>query len=208
MNDTTRRMYNKMVKDFAVTVDDEEVLAWNQGTKNDLLDLITCSPWLLAPKGDPYGGKFDMLAMDVAARSQPMLVFAHHRSVVEAAARVAELSGARAGFVHGGNKAQGGQIIKDFKAGRLDVLVGSLELLAEGLTFTEADTVIFVEKSFKNYRNEQAWQRVHRMGQTRAVTIKDYVTPASVDAKKRKRLATKADRSQRVMTAAEFKALL
>lgn len=68
--------------------------------------------------------------------------------------------------------------------------------------------VIFVEKSFKPYRNEQAKYRVHRFGQTRPVVLLDYVCPQTVDARKRRMLAVKTDRQMRYLTAAEFMGML
>jgi superfamily II DNA or RNA helicase len=208
MTTAQRRIYKELKKDFMATVSGEEVLAWTQGAKNVMLDKVTISPWLLNPEGEPHGGKFERLRFDLESRSRPTVVFAHYRSVVEACARVASSTGARAGYVHGGNKAAAGQIVRDFKDGKLDVLVGSLELLAEGITLTNSDMAIMFEKSYKPYRNEQALFRVHRMGQVNPVTILDYVTPDSVDVNKRRTLATKTDRQMRMMTAAEFTALL
>jgi len=134
---------------------------------------------------------------------------AHYRDTVEACVRVAESVGARVGAVHGGvSKDAKSRAVADFKSGRSDVLVGSLETLAEGLTLTVADMAIFVEKSYKPSRNEQAMRRVHRMGQERPVTILDYVTPDTVDERKREALATKTDQQMRVLSAAQFAAML
>lgn len=113
------------------------------------------------------------------------------------------------GAVHGGfDTRTNGATVRAFKRGELDVLVGSIETVAEGLTLVQADMTIFVEKSFKPYRNEQAVMRIYRMGQQRPVTVRDYVTPNTVDRNKRKRIATKSDRAERMMTAAEFAALM
>jgi SNF2 family DNA or RNA helicase len=83
-----------------------------------------------------------------------------------------------------------------------------LETLSEGLQLQVADMAIFVERSYKPSRNEQATRRIHRMGQERPVTILRYLTPDSVDMRKEKLLLTKTDRQMRVLTGADFKALL
>ena len=197
--------YRQLKKDFATDVGDHEVLAWSQGAKNVMLDKMTTSPWLLHREGEPYGGKFEQLREDLRSRTRPTLVFAHYRDSVEAAARVAESVGCRAGFIHGGTTdKQNAKMVRDFKHGKLDVLVGSLETLAEGLTLTVADTAIFLERSYKPSRNEQATYRVYRMGQENAVTIKRYLTPNSVDTGKEKLLATKTDRQMRTLSAADL----
>jgi len=197
--------YNKIKKDFAATVEGTEILAWSRGAQNVTLDRITVSEWMVHQTGEPRGGKFEQLRFDLEARSRPTFVLAHYRDVVEACARVAESTGARSAYVHGGVRGTEAEAaIRDFKAGKIDVLVGSLEKVAEGLTLTQADMAIFVEKSYKPYRNEQAKYRIYRVGQTRPVTVRDYMTPYSIDEGKRELLATKTDRQMRHLSAAEF----
>lgn len=206
MDAAGKKAYAGLKKNFATTVNGEDVLAWSQGAQNVLLDKCTVSPWLLAPSGPPRGGKFERLRFDLASRSAPTLVLAHYRDVVEACAAVASSVGASTGYVHGTHK--DADAVRAFKDGRLDVLVGSLETLAEGLQLTAADVAIFVEHSFKPSRNEQARMRIDRLGQTRATTILDYTTPNTVDQKKRVRLETKTDQQMRFMTAAQFLEIL
>lgn len=209
MTTAQRRVYRELTHDFAAKVSGDSVLAWTQGAKNKMLDLCTVSPWFLNPVGKPRGGKLEMLRHDISSRSRPTFVLAHHREVVEASVRVAMDAGASADYVHGGRSRAGNkEAVQRFKAGKVDVLVGSLEKVAEGLTLNQADMAIYVEKSYKPSRNIQARDRIYRIGQERPVTIKDYVTPDSVDSRKRELLATKTDRQMRVLTAAEFMALL
>lgn len=199
------RAYRELKKDFSTNIEDAEILAWSQGAKNVMMDKLTTSPWLLHKEGEPRGGKFERLRSDIGNRTQPTLVLAHYRDTVEACVRVAESTGASAGFVHGGTTdKQNAATIKKFKAGKLDVLVGSLETLAEGLTLTIADEAIFVERSFKPSRNTQATYRIHRLGQDKACTIRRYITPHSVDSGKEELLLTKTDRQMRTLSAAEF----
>ena len=170
-----------------------------------LLDKLTTSPWLLSKDGPPRGGKFETLREDLRHRTRPTLVLAHYRDSVEAAASVGSSVGARTAYIHGGTTdRQNAEVVRAFKSGRLDVLVGSLETLAEGLTLTIADTAIFLERSYKPSRNTQATFRIYRMGQDKAVTIKRYLTPNSVDTGKEELLATKNDRAMRTLTAADY----
>lgn len=201
--------YRSLRKDYLATVDGEEVVAWSEGSKNVMLDKITTSPWLLTKQGKPRGGKLEMLRFDLEGRSQPTVVFAHYRDSVEAAAEVARDCGLKVGVVHGGvSKAQQGQVVRDFKAGKLDVICGSLETMAEGLQLTIADMLIFLEVSYKPSRNEQARYRIDRMGQDRPVTVRNYITPDSVDERKRVLLENKTDQQMRLMSARDFSALV
>lgn len=204
-----RRVYNEMKRHFCSTVSGVEVVSWSQGAQNVALDRITTSPWLLTREGPPRGGKLDRLAFDLTARSRPTLVLAHYNDTVDACAEVARSIGASARSINRRTThTQDAETFKLFKAGKLDVLCASLEKVAEGAQLTSADMVIFVEKSFKPYRNEQARFRIHRLGQERACVALDYVTPGTVDAKKRRLLAVKTDRQMRFLTAAEFAELL
>lgn len=209
MDTAQAKIYREMKNHYVAEVDDKEVLSWSDGARHVALDKISVSPWLLNPEGEPRGGKFEQLRYDLQSRSRPTLVLAHYRDVVDACALVARSVGATAGVVRGGlTKSQQGAAIQAFKDGKLDVLVGSLETVAEGLQLTVADQAIFVETSYKPYRNEQAKNRVHRLGQTRPVTIRNYVTPKSVDEKKRELLLTKTEDQIRYLSAGEFKKLL
>lgn len=205
----TLRQYRSMKKDYIANVEDGELVAWTIGSRNVWLDRMTTSGWFLEQKGEPRGGKLEQLRFDLENRSRPTLVLAHYRDSVEAAARVAESTGARTAYVHGGLSARdAGERVKAFKRGDLDVLVGSLDLVAEGLTLTVADMVIFLEMSYRPSRNEQATRRVHRLGQTRPVTIREYVTPGTVDERKRELLEGKLDHQLRLLSARQFAELL
>lgn len=210
MDTEQKRMYKELKKEYLThTESGAEIVAWTPGSRNVMLDKITTSGWFMEMNGEPRGGKLERLRFDLEGRSAPTLVLAHYRDTVDACVRVAHSVGASARAVHGGvSDADKGRAVADFKAGKLDVLVGSLETLAEGLTLTVADVAIFVEKSYKPSRNEQAMRRVHRMGQTRPVTILDYVTPGTVDERKRDLLATKTDQQIRVLSAAQLGQLL
>lgn len=200
-----REAYKSLKYDFAATIEGHEALAWSQGAKNVMLDKMTTSPWLLHKEGEPRGGKLDRLRQDLSERDAPTLVLAHYRDSVEAATRVATLAGKRAAYIHGGTTdKQNAALVRDFKRGQLDVLVGSLETLAEGLTLTVADTAIFLERSYKPSRNTQATYRIHRLGQEKECLIRRYITPKSIDSGKERLLSTKTDRQMRVLTAAEL----
>jgi SNF2 family DNA or RNA helicase len=58
-----------------------------------------------------------------------------------------------------------------FQAGEIDVLVGTLGAMRESITLTAADTVIFVERSWVPAQNEQAEDRLWRVGQKNQVTV-------------------------------------
>ena len=201
--------YRELKRNWVTQLGGEELVAWTPGSRMDQLDLLTVSDWMLNPRGEPRGGKLDRLAFDLASRANPTVVFAYHRSVVEAAARVAGSVGARAGVVHGGRSGdENGDTVRRFLDGDLDVLCGSLSVMSEGLNLTRADMLVFVEKTHRTYTNEQAMRRVHRIGQGRPVTVLDYVTPRSVDDRKRTLLQDKEWHQGHMLDAVRVASLL
>lgn len=70
---------------------------------------------------------------------------------------------------------------EDFQNGDLDVIVGTIEALKEGITLTAARTEHFLTRSWVPAVNEQAEDRCHRVGQHHPVTIYIYEVPGSVD---------------------------
>ena len=64
---------------------------------------------------------------------------------------------------------------------RDDVIVLSTAAFGAGLTLTEADLVIFAEQPWTPARQEQARDRVWRIGQTRPVEAETLIVPGTVD---------------------------
>ena len=153
--------------------------------------------------------KLDALRERLAAQAQPSLVVAHFRDSCEVAAEASRSLGKTTGLIHGGTGPRERlRLIRAFQAGELDVLVGSLETVAEGLTLTRADTVHFLERSWKPSRNIQALRRIHRIGQTRPVTALYYEAPKTYDQRIAKVLESKTDQQIRALTPRQVAALL
>ncbi|UTN93047.1 helicase [Streptomyces phage Marky] len=208
MTATQARMYREMKDDFITELGDGRLkVAWNSGAKNVHLLKVSTGASILDPSEDAMkgSGKLQRLAYDLGGRTRPTLVVAHFQDTVDAAREVARGLGMSAESIHGGTtRPERIRYVEQFKAGKLDVLCGSLETIAEGLTLTAADMVIFLEVSFKPSRNQQAMRRIHRIGQDRPCVALDYITPDTVDEGKRELLATKTDQQIRVLTAGQM----
>lgn len=68
-----------------------------------------------------------------------------------------------------------------FQRGDLDVMIGTIAAMKEGITLTAASTEHFISRSWVPAENEQAEDRCHRNGQHDPVTIYIYETPGTVD---------------------------
>lgn len=216
MTNKQASQYENMRKQFFAELDDQEVIAWSESARYTFLDRISSGVGIAMPNADilAHSGKLERLEYDLANRTQPTLVASHYRDSVEATALVARKLGLSVCTVHGGTSKQGRlDAVQGFQNGEYDVLCGSIETIAEGLTLTAADMVIMFETSYKPSRNEQAIRRIHRIGQTRPCTVLDYLSVTNrgkitVDGRKRQLLSEKTDAQVRTLSAAQLKELL
>ena len=101
-----------------------------------------------------------------AQNDKPLIVFAHHREVVQT---IADGLNGEVPVVHritGETPAEDRtDIVERFQNDEIDVLICSTIAAKEGLTLTQADTVLFVEREWVPAYEEQAEDRVNRIGQ-------------------------------------------
>ena len=103
-----------------------------------------------------------------AEESKPLIIFAHHIDIQESIeAHLKEmLPRLRISKINGGVSPKKRQDIVDrFQDGGCDVLLATTVAAKEGLTLTAADTVVFVEREWVPAWEEQAEDRVNRIGQ-------------------------------------------
>jgi len=100
---------------------------------------------------------------------KPLVVFAHHTDVLRECVnqlradkdyrwRIAGITGEMPADKRQAN-------VEAFQAGELDVLFCSTVAAKEGITLTAADTVVFIEREWTPAWEEQAEDRVYRIGQ-------------------------------------------
>lgn len=81
--------------------------------------------------------------------------------------------------------------IEDFQAGKARVFFGTIAAGGVGITLTAASTVIFLDRSWSPALNQQAEDRLHRIGQQNAVEVIDIMAVGTVDLGRRARLEQK-----------------
>jgi len=101
---------------------------------------------------------------------KPIVVFCHHKDVLGGIHRGLMPSmkgnGLRTGIINGDVAASmRATLVSAFQAGELDVLLCNTMAAKEGITLTAADTVLFVEREWVPTDEEQAEDRVYRIGQ-------------------------------------------
>ena len=104
----------------------------------------------------------DWINQYIGQTGKPIVVFTHHRDVLK---RLAEkFKNART--ISGDTPSKKRQeIVEDFQAGHISVLICNTVAAKEGITLTKADTVLFIEREWTPTDEEQAEDRVYRMGQ-------------------------------------------
>jgi SNF2 family DNA or RNA helicase len=209
MTPAQAKLYKQLKKDFiAWTESGTELVAWNKAALTVKLAKLTTGIDVLDPaaKGS---GKLDMLQEQLANRSRPTLVLCHFQDSAEAALRRCAGMKLNAALIHGqtstGDRTKR---VRAFQSGELDVLIGTLDTLSEGVTLVAADMVIFLERSYRPSRNEQGLRRVHRLGQTRPVTAVYLHSRGTLDSRITTILGSKTDEQVAALRPAEIASLL
>ena len=115
----------------------------------------------------------------LAHNDKPLVMFTHHLDIMDGiVSQLKELLPAQnIETIHGGVDAQKRtDTIAKFQAGELEVLVCSTTAVKEGVTLTAADTVVFVEREWVPAYEEQAEDRVNRIGQDNDTVWAVYLT--------------------------------
>jgi len=111
------------------------------------------------------------LVEEFEEQEEPLLVFSAHRAPIDTLAQ-------REGWatITGDVSADERQVIaKDFQDGKYKGLAMTIDAGGVALTLTRASQVLFVDRTFTPGLNEQAEDRVFRIGQTRGVIISTLV---------------------------------
>ena len=117
---------------------------------------------------------------DVLENRNKVIVFAHHRDVIEQIAN--EFKGESVVLYGGMSTGEKDASVQAFmKNPKIRVFVASIVAAGVGLTLTASDTVIFAEESWNPSDISQAEDRAHRIGQQNTVFVYHLVVEGSID---------------------------
>jgi SNF2 family DNA or RNA helicase len=201
------KIYRQVRKDLYARIEEtgNEIISWSKsGIYAKLLKMTTG----IECEDEDYpkwGNKISAVRELMVGRTHPTLLFCMFRSTARKLYRALSEDGFVPGLITGDYTLDQRQTVaKQFRTGDRNVLIGTFGAMAEGLNFTQADTVIFVERDARPSKNEQAVRRIHRFGQERPCLSINLVTKKSVDAEMIKWLAEKTDQQMAAMTAFDF----
>lgn len=124
----------------------------------------------------------DYITEYINITGKSIVVFAHHKDVLKKIhTGLASLKEnvPRVAVIAGGVTAEARQQrVQAFQAGQVDVMLCSTVAAKEGITLTKADTVLFVEREWVPAWEEQAEDRVYRIGQDSDSVQAVYLTVA------------------------------
>jgi SNF2 family DNA or RNA helicase len=226
MTTAQRKAYDELKKDYFTFVAESagvgdgeagtEVAAFSDGGLHIKLAKVTTGlptlvdePEMLVARAR-VSCKIDALRELLEEREgSPVVVFCHFRSTAQCIELLGQNLGRRTGLIMGGvPQAQRNEMVRSFQCGDIDLLVGTLGTLAEGVTLTRSSTCIFVERSWVPNKNEQAMRRLHRIGQTAPVSVIYIVTQDSLDQRILALLTAKTHQQMQALSAADFAGLL
>lgn len=209
MSPAQAKVYKQLKKDYiAWTEDGHEISTFSTGGLHTKLVQVATGLELLDPQA-PTSPKFKHFEDRVRDQAQPSLAVGAFRMTARVAYRCAQRVGKRPVLVIGGmSNRERKEAIDGFKDGKYDVLCATAFAIAESLTLTQADTVHMLERTYVPTKNLQVVRRVHRIGQTRPVSVIQYITEKSVDSAALKTIGKKTDQQVRALSAREFAGML
>ena len=146
----------------------------------------------------------DELIGTILAENGSVLVFTQYVAMARLLERHLATSGVPTLFLHGGTPIRAReQMVRDFQEGAAPVFLLSLKAGGTGLNLTRADHVIHFDRWWNPAVEDQATDRAHRIGQSRAVQVHRLVTEGTVEQKVAALLERKRSLADSVLGAGE-----
>lgn len=143
---------------------------------------------------DP-SSKLDAL-MDIIEdnEGESLVVFTQFKSVIKLLGERLDKKGITHGLYTGDTSQQERkEIIDGFQAGEIQIFAGTIAAGGVGITLTKASTVVFLDKAWSPSWNQQAEDRLHRIGQKNAVHVIEMMAKDTVDIGRKEMIDQKAD---------------
>ena len=124
----------------------------------------------------------DELLGTILSENGSVLVFTQYVAMARLLERHLRAASVPTLFLHGGTPVRAReQMVRDFQAGAAPVFLLSLKAGGTGLNLTRADHVIHFDRWWNPAVEDQATDRAHRIGQTRAVQVHRLLTEGTIE---------------------------
>lgn len=139
------------------------------------------------------------------AGTEPIVAFAESKQLINLLDHELERKGISKVRVTGDETTdQRAAAVRDFQEGRARVILCT-SAGAEGITLTAARILVFLQRFWSSIKNQQASDRIHRIGQERGVEIITFATEGTVDEYREDVLAEKNIALQEILQDAQVR---
>lgn len=150
---------------------------------------------------DP-SNKLDAVMDDIPDFSEPIIIFAESRQLLEMLSKRLEKAGLEHAFIKGGQSADIRQNnIDAFQNGKVDIVLVVIKAGGTGINLHRSRLEIFLQRPYSNVDYKQAIGRGHRIGSEifDSVLVIHYITPDSIEERIVEILETKAEHLEEVV---------
>jgi SNF2 family DNA or RNA helicase len=124
----------------------------------------------------------DELLGTIMSENGSVLIFTQYVAMARLLERHLAASSIPTLFLHGGTPVRAReQMVRDFQDGAAPVFLLSLKAGGTGLNLTRADHVVHFDRWWNPAVEDQATDRAHRIGQTRAVQVHRLITEGTIE---------------------------
>lgn len=126
--------------------------------------------------------KLDAAMEIISSTDEPIVVFSEFAQMINLLGKRLEKAGISYGLYTGAqSRSERDKLIEDFQDGKVRVFAGTIGAGGVGITLTRSSTVIILNRNWAQALNEQAIDRLHRIGQKNAVHVIDIVADGTID---------------------------
>lgn len=126
--------------------------------------------------------KLDAVMEIIDSTDEPIVVFSEFAQMINLLGARLEKAGISYGLYTGAqSRSERDKLIEDFQDGKVRVFAGTIGAGGVGITLTRASTVVILNRNWAQALNEQAIDRLHRIGQKNAVHVIDIVAEGTID---------------------------
>ena len=170
-DEAEKQMWIEIAKEQGPEALDKSIIDLPNGAARcTRLRQIASSPALLG--GDDVSAKLDTAVELIEDAGRQVVVFSEFKTTCSLLAeRLAKRKISSALITGDIPPEERTDSVMRFQEGDIDVMICTLDAGGVGITLTAADTVIFLERDWTPAINEQAEDRLHRIGQTSHVTV-------------------------------------
>lgn len=182
LDDQQRRDYQVMQDEYFLRLDEQNVVAAQTMIATiGYLRRIAIDPTLVTEEGSGplRGAKIEALKDLIEGTDEQLVVFSLSKRAIR---RLPETLDEPVAVIHGDvDRSTRDELISRFQAGQPRILGATIGVGGMGLTLTAAQTAIFLDRDWVPANNEQAQDRLHRIGQESAVHIIELLASDTID---------------------------